>query len=331
MSQSSAPSQTVLQQMLPRSRRTSTASDINQGSSVSQLPTSAGSLGDSTAETIDMVETASSQRSRRQRRNSNRQLHFQSHSRSDRFELVSVQIENRLLHQFPFKVVQSLSISHMIAGLLILFVQFWTSVRIQANLDTIWVRSVNTYGYLCALLSCLAGCSGLALFFQQSKIRCMVFLAVSVSVGLCCGYLLSFYTTYFTEIRMFVSAQGGCKIVKRPHYQEPFACMTFLALAEFFIALVSVLVTSTIINRARACWLRCSFCDICQHQDMEDLEAQPRPVGLSSNPSVSAIVNALGALENDVALSLGLGTSPRRLVSTDSPPSYASQPPPYKP
>ena len=44
--------------------------------------------------------------------------------------------------------------------------QFDSPVSARVGRERQWVRSVNTYGYICALLAGLAGCSGIALFLQ---------------------------------------------------------------------------------------------------------------------------------------------------------------------
>lgn len=222
----------------------------------------------------------------------------------------------RLATKFPSVAVRALSAVHLVICLLVLFVQFWTSTLLQAEYH--WVRSVNTYGYMCALLSGLAGCSGIALYLQQSKIRAMSFLGMSVSAAFISCYLLTFYTTYFAEIRMFVSAQGCIeKYNKHPNYRLPFLCMTILALVEFFAAFVSVVITSTIINRARACWWSCDPCTTCQID--EDLEA--------------ALDEEAGEGEEEESRLGDLSNSPFQFAPPfEMPPSYSrSLPPPYKP
>jgi len=226
----------------------------------------------------------------------------------------------RLATKFPARIVQILSGFHLFSCFLVLFIQFWTSSRVHAAYH--WVRSVNTYGYMCALLSGLAGCTGIALYLQQSKVRAMAFLSMCVSSAFTCCYLLTFYTTYFAEIRMFVSAQGCIeKYNKHPSFKVPFACMTILTLLEFFCSFASVVVISTIINRARACWWSCDPCAMCHMEgDVENpLDEEERGMEEDEETNIDDVIS--------VTPNSRFRFTPR----FELPPSYYDHPPPYKP
>lgn len=225
--------------------------------------------------------------------------------------------EERLSRRFPTRTVVALSALHLIVCVIVLFVQFWTSSRVAAHnmgadfTALNWAKSVNTYGYMSALLAGLAGCAGIAVYLRQSKVRAIWFLSMSVSAVLIACYLLTFYTSYFAEIRFFVSAQGCIeKYDKDPNFKLPFALMTVLMLLEFFFASISIVVLGTVINRARACWWSCDPCAICQLD--EDLE-----------------ITLEEAEEGAVDDYVGVASSPR--LAFEMPPSYLDRPPPYKP
>jgi len=218
----------------------------------------------------------------------------------------------RLARRFPSCLIRTISAIHLVLCLLVLFVQFWTSARVGRERQ--WVRSVNTYGYICALLAGLAGCSGIALFLQQSKNRAICFLCMSVGTASSCCYLLTFYTSYFAEIRMLPSAKGCIEEYdKHPDFKVPFACMTFLTLVGFFNAFISILVVSTLINRARACWWSCDPCHLCQmDEEIEETLEEDLP---------------------DAPLETTVPSTSTNRFSTqfEMPPAYFDHPPPYKP